>query len=71
MGVFAHTLRHCWKTNTVGSGLHLMIADAIVGYGDRKKMVQSLYLSISDTDLLSVTDRMTFDKGDKEIFEKM
>ena len=48
-----------------------MIADAIVGHGDRKKTVESLYLSISDTDLLNAIDRMTFDKGDTEIFVKM
>ncbi len=40
-----------------------LIADAIVGHGDRKKTVQSLNLSISDADLLSAIDRMTFDKG--------
>jgi hypothetical protein len=37
-------LRHCWKTNTMRSGLHPLIADAIVGHGDRKKDVGSVYL---------------------------
>ncbi|HTY24023.1 MAG TPA: site-specific integrase [Desulfomonilaceae bacterium] len=66
-----HDLRHCWKTNAMRSGVHPLIADAIVGHGDRKKTVESLYLSISDADLLSAIDRMTFDKGDTEIFVKM
>ncbi len=52
------------------SGVHPSIADAIVGHGDRKKTVRSLYLSISDADLLNAIDRMTFDKGDTEIFVK-
>jgi len=58
-------------TNAMRSGVHPLIADAIVGHGDRKKTVESLYLSISDTDLLNAIDRMTFDKGDTEIFVKM
>ena len=53
------------------SGVRPFIADAIVGHGDRKKTVQSLYLSISDADLLNAIDQMTFDKGDTEIFVKM
>jgi hypothetical protein len=52
------------------SGVHPLIADAIVGHGDRKKTVQSLYLSISDADLLNAIDRMKFDKGETEIFVK-
>jgi integrase len=30
-----HDLRNCWKTNAMRSGLHPLIADAIVGHGDR------------------------------------
>ncbi len=66
-----HDLRHCWKTNAMRSGVHPLIADAIVGHGDRKKTVQSLYLSISDADLLKAIDWMKFDKGDTEIFVKI
>src|SRR5271157_1906870 len=66
-----HDLRHCWMTNAMRSGVHPLIADAIVGHGDRKKTVQSLYLSISDADLIDAIDRMTFDKGETEIFVKM
>ena len=65
-----HDLRHCWKTNAMRSGVHPLVADAIVGHGDRKKTVQSLYLSISDADLIDAIDRMTFDKGETEIFVK-
>jgi hypothetical protein len=53
------------------AGVHPFIADAIVGQGDRKKTAQSLQLSISDAGLLSAIDRMTFDKGDTEIFVKI
>ncbi|MEW6110832.1 MAG: hypothetical protein AB1664_01775 [Thermodesulfobacteriota bacterium] len=52
------------------SGIHPLIADAIVGHGDRKKTVQSLYLSISDADLLYAIDRMKFDVGETGIFAK-
>ena len=50
------------------SGLHPLIADAIVGHGDRKKDVKSLYLTISDTDLVREIDRLTFDHGKTEIW---
>ena len=62
-----HDLRHCWKTNAMRSRIHPAIADAIVGHGDRKKDVRSLYLSISDADLLDAIDRMSFDFGDTDI----
>jgi integrase len=63
-----HDLRHCWKTNAMRSGLHPLITDAIVGHGDRKKDVKSLYLSISDSDLVREIDRLTFDNGKTEIW---
>ncbi len=56
-----HDLRHCWKTNAMRSGVHPAIADMILGHGDKKKSLQSLYLTISDQDLLDATDRMKFD----------
>jgi len=63
-----HDLRHCWKTNATRSGLHPLIADAIVGHGDRKKDVKSLYLTINDEDLVREIDRLTFDHGKTEIW---
>lgn len=63
-----HDLRHCWKTNAMRSGVHPVIADAIVGHGDRKKDVRSLYLSINDEDLVREIDRLTFDHGKTEIW---
>lgn len=63
-----HDLRHCWKTNAMRSGLHPLIADAIVGHGDRKKDVKSLYLTINDADLVREIDRLTFDHGKTEIW---
>jgi hypothetical protein len=38
-----------------------------VGHGDRKKNVQSLYLSVNDADLPGARDRIRFDKGETEI----
>ena len=63
-----HDLRHCWKTNAMRSGLHPLIADVIVGHGDWKKDVKSLYLAISDADLVREIDRLTFDHGKTEIW---
>jgi hypothetical protein len=31
-----HDLRHCWKTNSMRSGLHPLIADAVVGHGEEE-----------------------------------
>lgn len=63
-----HDLRHCWKTNAMRSGLQPLIADAIVGHGDRRKDVKSLYIAISDEDLVREIDRLTFDHGKTEIW---
>lgn len=63
-----HDLWHCWKTNAMRSGLPPLIADAIVGHGDRKEDVKSLYLTISDTDLVREIDKLTFDRGKTEIW---
>ncbi len=61
-----HDLRHCWKTNAMRSGVHPAIADMIVGHGDKKKSLQSLYLTISDQDLLDAIDRMKFNGNGEE-----
>jgi len=50
------------------SGVHPVIADMIVGHGNRKKDVQSLYISISEADLLDAIDRMIFDNEETEIW---
>jgi hypothetical protein len=39
------------------SGVYPGIADAILGHGDQKKSLQSLYMTISDDDLASSTGR--------------
>jgi hypothetical protein len=49
------------------SGLHPLVADAIVGHGDRKKDVKSGYLTISEADLGREIDRLTLDHGKTEI----
>lgn len=43
------------------------IADAILGHGDKKKSLQSLYLTLSDEDLIKAIDMMKFDIGETEI----
>jgi hypothetical protein len=53
------------------SGVHPLIADAIVRHEDREKTAQSLYPSISDVDLLNAIDRMKLDKGETEICVKI
>ncbi len=47
-------------------GVHPAIADAILGHGDKKKSLQSLYLTISDQDLLDAIDRMKFNGEESE-----
>jgi len=42
--------------------------DSIVGHGDRRKDVRSLYVTISDEDLVKEIDRMNFDQGKTEIW---
>jgi hypothetical protein len=51
-------------------GVHPAIADAILGHGDKNKALQSLYLTISDDDLIRAIDMMRFDVGDTEIWVK-
>ena len=57
-----HDLRHTWPTNAMRSRLYPLILDSIVGHGD------SLYVSISDEDLVGEIDRMRFDVGETEIW---
>jgi hypothetical protein len=63
-----HDLRHCWKTNAMRSHLDKDIRDAIVGHGNKKKSPSSVYLSVSDEDLIREIDRLTFDHGKTEIW---
>jgi hypothetical protein len=44
------------------------IRDVIVGHGNKKKSPSSVYLSISDEDLVWEIDRLTFDHGKTEIW---
>ncbi len=52
------------------SGIHPATADAIVGHRDKKKTLQSLYLTIIDEDLIMAIDMMKFDTGNTEISVK-
>jgi hypothetical protein len=42
----------------VRTGVHPAVADAILGHGDKQKSLQSLYLTISDDDLVRAIDMM-------------
>jgi hypothetical protein len=44
-------------------GLYPLIADAIVGHGDRNRDVKGVHPTISDTDLALEVDRIKFDQG--------
>jgi hypothetical protein len=48
------------------SGVHQTMADMIPGHGDNEKSLQSLYLTISDQNLLNAIDRMKFDGEDDD-----
>ena len=63
-----HDLRHTWLTNAMRSRLYPLIVDSIVGHGDRKKDMRSLYVSINDDDLVCEIDRLEFDQGETEIW---
>ncbi len=54
----------------MGSGARPAIADVIFGHGGKKKVLQSLYLPISDDDLIRAIDMMQFDTGNTEIWVK-
>lgn len=47
-------------------GVHSAIADVILGHGDKKKSLQSLYMTISDDNLMRTMDMMKFDMGEME-----
>jgi hypothetical protein len=51
----------------VRTGVHPAIADSILGHGHKKKSLQSLYMTISDVDLIRASDMMRFDIGTMEI----
>jgi hypothetical protein len=65
-----HDRCHCWHTNSARSGVHPAIADAILGHGDKKKSLQSLYMTISDHDLVRAIDMMRLDVGETRIWVK-
>jgi integrase len=62
-----HDLRHTWKTNARRSGMHPEIEKAIMGHSQRGKSVHEGYGFISDEELVSAIDGMTFDHGETQI----
>ena len=65
-----HDLCHCWHTNFARTGVHPAIADAILGHGDKKESLRSLYVTISDDDPVRAIDMMRFDVGETEFWVK-
>jgi hypothetical protein len=48
------------------SGLYPFIVGGIVGHGDRRKDGRSLYVMISDEDLVREIDQMNRDQGETD-----
>jgi integrase len=63
-----HDLRHTWKTNARRSGMHPEIQEAILGHSTRSRNVSERYGRISDRELLTAVDQMSFDHGETEIW---
>ncbi len=63
-------LRYCWHTNSVRSGAHQAIADAILGHSVKKKSLQSLCMTIRDDDLDRAIAIMSLDVGETELWVK-
>ena len=55
-------------TDAMRSRVHPAVAEMIIGHGNGKKDVQSLYLSVSDADPPAAIDKMEFDRGETEIW---
>lgn len=55
-------LRHTWKTNALRSKMDPTTRNAICGHSSRR-VVEDLYINLSDQDLLNAVDSMTFDNG--------
>jgi len=62
-----HDLRHTWKTNARRSGMDPEIRESIMGHWYRGRTVTERYGRISDEELLTAIDAMTFDHGETEI----
>jgi len=60
-------LRHTWKTNARRSGMDPEIREAVLGHAERGRLVVERYGRISDEELVSAVDAMTFDHGETEI----
>jgi len=63
-----HDLRHTWKTNARRSGMHPEIEMAIMGHSQRRRSVHERYGLVGDQELLDAIGRITFDRGETEIF---
>jgi integrase len=61
-GLQIKDLRHTWKTNAHRSKMDSTTRNAICGHSSRRS-VEDLYINLSDQDLLSAVDAMTFDNG--------
>jgi integrase len=62
-----HDLRHAWKTNARRSGIDPEIRESILGHWFKERSVSERYGRISDAELVTAIDLMTFDHGPTEI----
>ena len=62
-----HDIRHTWKTNARRSGMDPEIRESIMGHWGRGRSVSERYGRISDEELISAIDGMSFDHGVTEI----
>ncbi len=66
-----HDIRHTWKTNARRSGMHAEIIEAIMGHANSARTTNQGYGRISDADLVTAIDMVTFDHGETEILGKV
>ena len=61
-GLRFHDLRHAWKSNAVASNIQPDIAMAITGHGGRGGGSYDGYGALSDAQLVTQVNRMSFDR---------
>lgn len=62
-----HDLRHTWRANARRSGMEPALAESFLGHRYRERSVNERCGRVSDAELLTAVDAMTFDNGPTEI----
>jgi integrase len=58
-----HDLRHTWKTNARSSVIDSEIREMILGHSDRSLDVSERYGFVDDNELVTSSDKFTYDNG--------